>query len=355
MIDKIISELKRKRINGFLINNLVNIKYLTGFTGSSAYMLLTLKNLYLFTDFRYEIQAKEEVNSNVNIVIFNNFFKEFEKVLKSENIKKLGFEASSLTYDFFDNLKKKISNIELLPVNNLIEKFRRKKNNDEISLIKKSIKITERSLKNCAFYLFLKNINITEIEFKLKIEYEMLKNGAEEVSFPIIVLSGKNTSLVHGKPSNINLNKTHFLIDLGCKYSGYCSDKTVSFVKKNCELERVFTIVKDAKNFAIDGLKAGVKAKDIDRIAREYINKKGYGKFFGHSLGHGVGLEVHELPVIGPKSKDIIEDGDVFTIEPGIYIPEIGGIRLEDMVYIKKGYAELLTEPAEDFVKCLQD
>ena len=334
MLENILKKLIKKRKLPFLITNITNVRYLSKFTGSNGQILITKNNLYFFTDFRYLEQANKEIDRCFKVIIYSDFYKELKKIVKKENIKNIYFE-SSINYSDYINLKKKLKDVEL-------------------KSIKKSIEITEKALKQVSYFFDLKNFKITEKFIANQFEIEIKKQGAEDVSFPVIVLSGKNSSLVHGKPEDNNLNQ-NILIDAGSRFKGYCSDKTVSIIlDKNSEIKKIFTIVKDAKNFAIEKIKPGIKAKDIDKIAREYIFKKGFGKFFGHSLGHGVGLEVHELPVISPKSKDLLEEGNVITIEPGIYISGKFGIRLEDMVLIKSEGYEVLTKPAENFSKCLQ-
>ncbi len=352
-MEDFVKELKRKKISCFLITNIINVRYITNFSGSNGQVLITNNNLYFLTDFRYLEQSKKEVKQEYNIIIYNNFYQELKKILKKENIKTLHIE-SSIKYEEFLNMKKKLTNINFKVQKNFFENLRKKKNQKEIDRIKKAIFITEKSLKDVSYYFDIKNLKFSEKDIAVKLYNEMIKNGAEDISFPIIVLSGENSSIVHGTPSK-NIIKNNILIDTGVKFNGYCSDKTISIIlKEDYELKKIFTIVKDAKNYAIEKIKPGVKAKDIDKIAREYIDKKGYRNFFGHSLGHGVGLEVHELPLISPKSKDILEEGNVITIEPGIYIPEKFGVRLEDMIVVKNNGYELLTIPAEKFLECLQ-
>ncbi len=353
MYKNIFNKLKIKRNSAILITNLINVRYLSNFSGSNAQIIFSGNNLYFLTDFRYLEQAEKEIPEDFEIIIYSNFINEIKKILKKEKIKNIYFE-DSIKYNELTLLKKKLKDYNFKPSKNLIENFRKIKTANEIKKIKKAISITENALKNISFYFDLKNFKITERDIALKLQNEMLKNGADDISFPLIVLSGSNSSLVHGKPDN-NIIKDNILIDAGCKINGYCSDKTITIIlKDNYELKKIYNIVKDAKNFAIDKIKEGVKVKDIDKIAREFINKKGYGRFFGHSLGHGVGLEVHELPLISPKSKDILENGNVITIEPGIYINGKFGIRLEDMVLVKEDGFEILTTQSENFLKCLQ-
>ncbi len=353
MYHNIFNKLKIKRNSAILITNIINISYLSNFSGSNAQILFTKNNLYFLTDFRYFEQSKKEISKDFEIIIYSNFINEIKKILKKEKIETLYFE-DSIKYSELIQLKKRLKDYSFKPLKNLIENYRKVKTTSEIEKIKKAIAITEKALKNVAFYFDLKNFNITEKDIALKIQNEILKNGGDDISFPLIVLSSQNSSIVHGKPDN-NFIKDNILIDAGCKVNGYCSDKTITIIlKKESELKKIFNIVKDAKNFAIDKIKEGVKAKDIDKIAREFINNKGYRKFFGHSLGHGVGLEVHELPLISPKSKDILEEGNVITIEPGIYIPKKFGVRLEDMILVKSNGYEILTTQAEKFLECLQ-
>ena len=353
MIERLLNSLKKKKISAFLITKIINVRYLSNFSGSNAQILLTKNNLYFLTDFRYLEQAEKEIGKEFQIIIYNDFYREMRKIVEKERIKTLWIE-NTVNYNEFFNLKKRLKNLNLKLAKNIIENLRKIKKDDEVCYIKKSISITENSLKNVSYYFDIKNLKLSEKEIALKIYNEMLIKGAEDISFPLIVLSGKNSSLVHGKPGGDKI-KDNILIDAGCKFKGYCSDKTISIIlKKDSEMEKIFNIVKDAKNFAIEMIKPGIMIKDIDKRAREYIHKKGYGKFFGHSLGHGVGLEVHELPLISPKNKDILEAGNVITIEPGIYLPEKFGIRLEDMILVTEDGFKLLTTQAENFLRCLQ-
>ncbi len=333
-----------------LITDPLNVFYLTGFTGSNGQAVITKKGKkYFLTDSRYKEQASKEVKKNYTVKVYRKLEETLRNIVNEEGIVKLGFESKHLTYYQYFFYSRKLG-IELLPLDSPVDKLRVKKKKREILRIKKAVEIAETSLQKVIQNLFAKNI--TEIEFKLLLENEMIKMGATEPSFPTIIASGNRSSLVHGTASHVKIRTDSVIvIDFGAKYKGYCSDKTVTFLnKKSCkEIKDVYTIVKDAKNFAIDRIKQGVKAADIDKIAREHIEKKGYGDFFMHSLGHGVGINVHESPVISSLSDDILESGMVFTVEPGIYINGQFGIRLEDMVLVNDTGVELLTNPAENF------
>ncbi len=342
------SILKKNNLDAFLVTKLSNVFYLSDFTGSNGQILITKNKKYFLTDSRYSEQSENEIKKDFDIVIYKKLKEELKKIIDKEEISRLGFESQHLTYNEYSELKELLS-VEMIPVKDTFENIRIKKKQNELNKIKKAIKIAEKSLENVRDKLF--DEKITEKEFAFILEYEMIKNGADEKSFPVIVASGARSSIVHGVASNKKIDKSLLLIDFGAKYKGYCSDKTVTFLldKNNSEIKKIFNIVKDAKNFAIDKIKPGKKTKDIDKIARDYIDKKGYGKFFIHSLGHGVGVDVHEKPTISPLSEEIIEEKTVFTIEPGIYIQGKFGIRLEDMVYVNKTGAEVLTTLSEDF------
>ncbi len=343
--------LSKYKLDAFLVTELKNIRYLSGFSGSNAQILITRKNKYFFTDSRYLEQSRIEVKKNFQVIIYKKLEDELKKILEKESLKSIGFEAKNLSYFNYENYKNRLK-VELVPLYDTVENFRAVKKRSEISKIKKAVKVAEKSLENIKNFLFE---NITEKKFATLLEFEMLSQGAEDKSFPTIVATGKRSSVIHGTASNKKITReSAILIDFGCVVNGYCSDKTVTLINEsNSKAKRIYNIVKDAKNFAIESIKPGMKAKDIDRIARDYIDKKGFGKFFLHSLGHGVGLDVHEKPTVSPLSEDILEEGMVITVEPGIYLEGEFGVRLEDMVYINSQSAELITTLAEDF-QCLQ-
>ena len=339
------------RTEAVLITNPLNVLYLTNFTGSNGQVLIIRNGeKYFLTDSRYDEQVRKEINKKYKIKIYKKIEDSLKEIISEHNIKKLGFESKHLTYYQYFFYSRKLG-IELSPLDSPVEKQRIIKKKREISKIKKAVEIAEQSIQETVKYLFQPHIK--EIDFKRILENKMLEYGAEAPSFPTIVASGKRSSLVHGMASRKSIKKdSTVIIDFGAKFKGYCSDKTITFLnKKSCkEIKDVYNIVKDAKNFAIEKIKPGIKASDVDKTARDFIRKKGYEQYFKHSLGHGVGLNVHEEPVLSPFSEDIIKSGMVFTIEPGIYIKEKFGVRLEDMILATDSGAELLTTPAENFI-----
>lgn len=331
----------RSDSDAFLLTNLKNIRYLTGFTGSFAIALLTREVCYLIVDFRYIEQAKKEAKAEV-LEFQNSWFKEVKKLIYRERIKKLSFEISC-SYEMFSKISS-IKGIKLIPKSYLIENLRAIKDREEIEFIKKAANIAER-----AFLNIKPNIKegVTERTIAILLEEEIKRLGSEHLPFPPIVASGRNSSMPHWRNSNKLLKKGDFvLIDWGAEFNGYFSDMTRTFIigkatKKQIE---IYNIVNKARSEAIGRIRPGVEAKKIDGKARNLIKHSGYGKNFGHATGHGVGMDIHEFPKINKSSKEIIQPGMVFTIEPGIYIEGFGGVRIEDMVVVGDNSVEIFTK-----------
>ncbi len=335
----------RKDVDAFLITNIKNIRYLTGFKGSYAVALLTEKQIFLFVDFRYIQQAGKEANAE--IIEFKDFWIEPLKNIALENrIKKIGFEPS-ISYELFAKLSK-IKDFKLLPAEYVVETVRASKDQEEIEHIKRAVQRAEQ-----AFLSVKPNIKegIAEKEIALMLEYEIRKQGSECLPFPVIVASGENSSMPHWRNSDKKLKKGDFvIIDWGAESDGYFSDMTRTFVigEPNQRQVEIYEIVNNARKKAIEATKHGIYAKKIDAKARNLIKQSGYGDKFGHATGHGVGMDVHEFPKIGAQSEDRIVRGMVFTIEPGIYIENFGGVRIEDMVLVMKDNVEVLTTLSTD-------
>jgi Xaa-Pro aminopeptidase len=339
--------MKEAGVESLYVSELTNIRYLTGFTGSSAKAFVTLRGAWFFSDFRYTLQAAKEVQGFKVRIFKKSFLDEFSALVSRTKSSVVYFEGSSITYDAYQALKRALKGVKLRPGKGLIERVRQVKDPVELRSIKKAVKIAalgfreaERLLKRCEDGLTEKQVS--EAIFKV-----LKKNGSPGPSFDIIVASGVRSALPHGIATDKRIKKGEFVIvDMGATFNGYNSDATRTFVtgtptKKHSEIYRV---VKEAHDLAIEMVRPGVRAKDIDRAAREHIARAGYAKFFGHGTGHGIGLEVHEGPNIGPASADEIKQGMVFTVEPGIYLSGFGGVRIEDMVLVTKRGATILTK-----------
>ncbi len=347
--------LKEKRLDGFLISNIYNISYLTDFYGFSkdereAYILITKNKNFIITDGRY----KEAVLKNIPHFTLclrspgetvSEIIKEL--VLKYK-IKKIGFEENSLTVFEFKSFSKKVQGVKFVPAE--IKSLRVIKNENEIRYIKKACKIGDLAYSGILEKL---RIGVTEKEIATELEFFIKKNRGE-LSFPSIVAFGKNSSMPHHQTGDKKLTRgdKFILLDFGVKFNNYCSDmtRTVFIGKVTPEIRKMYQTVLDAQKKAIEKLKTGIKASNVDKTARNYITECGFPTI-PHSLGHGVGLEVHESPRLAPKSKDILKENMVFTIEPGIYIPNFGGVRIEDVVLLTKTGAKLLTHSPKGMIE----
>jgi len=349
--DKYISRIRKvfdkiaSSSDAFLITNLKNIRYLTGFTGSFAVFLITDKECFLFVDFRYFEQAKRE--AKIEIVYFKeSWIDTLKQVIDKKGIKKLFFEVTC-TYETFLKLSENL-NIQLIPQNYLVEYIRALKYEEEKNRIKEAVKRAEKA------FLEIKHLikeNNSEKAIAKALENELREQGSEILPFSVIVASGPNSSMPHWRHSDRKLKKGDFvIIDWGAECGGYFSDMTRTFVigKASQKQKEIYEIVNKARMEAIKSCRAGINAKDIDAIARNLIKQSGYGDNFGHATGHGVGLDIHEFPKISSQSEDVIESGMVFTIEPGIYIEGFGGVRIEDMIHVNEKSAEILTTLSRD-------
>ncbi|HAX61598.1 MAG TPA: hypothetical protein DCX95_03430 [Elusimicrobia bacterium] len=327
--EKIVS----KKLDGFISFNPSNIFYLTGFGAENSFIFITRKNATLVVPELIYQSAKENANCSVEIAK-EDFFDRYKN-------KKIGFE-DTIQYCRFKKLRKKIKIFR--DCSGFAEDLRAVKNETEISKIKTACKISQKAIEYAGKKL---KAGITEKELADELEYFLRKNGAEKSAFDIIVASGKNSADPHHKPTNRKFQKNDVvLIDLGCVYDGYCSDLTRTFFlgKISSKKKKIFEIVKSAQQKAIDTAKDGVKCEKIDFAARDFIAKNGYKNFFIHGTGHGVGIDIHEEPSVSAKSETVLKTGMVVTVEPGIYIPNKFGVRIEDTVLVTKSGCEVLTK-----------
>ena len=339
-------KLKKLNLDSLLISDPVNITYLTGFSADNSYLLLTQDGgLIYFTNFLYRKAAKEIKNWEV-IISGNkhNVFTLAAKKIKALNLKRVGFEAKKLSF-----LEHKIINwylsawsINFIETKDLVEETRMIKSGEELSCVQKSIQISKEAFELVREIFDQK---MSEKDLSIEIERFLRLKGDNEIAFPSIVASGKNTAFPHHKPGNKKLTDKFSLIDLGSKYYGYCADLTRMFFwgKIPPLLREIHDTVRKAQNLSIKKIKDGVKASEVDKAARKFIDKKGWGKYFGHGVGHGVGLSVHEPPILGPNCDHILKEGMIITIEPAIYLENKFGVRLEEMVLVKSKKGEVLS------------
>jgi Xaa-Pro aminopeptidase len=333
--------LEARGIDGFLVTDLRNVRYLSGFSGSSACLLVTQREQLLFTDFRYEEQSQSETRGFEILIEKEERPKLIVAKAKSMNIGVLGFETT-VTYAFYRSLLRK--GIRLKAVANLIEDLRTAKDKTELKLISRSVARAEQAFADVKPRI---KKGVTERQVALMLEDELKKNGCVSLPFDIIVAAGAGSSMPHAKPTDNRIEAGDLVvIDWGGEAGGYFSDMTRTLLMGGRNLSKkieIYETVLRANRAAISSVREGVHAQMVDKTARDVIQKAGYGEHFGHGTGHGVGLEVHERPRISRLGKETVKSGMVFTIEPGIYLPGVGGVRIEDMVVATRDGCKVLT------------
>ena len=344
---KLVKFLINERLNAFLIRKKENISYLTGARGEDSILFASPGKNILITDSRYEEEYKKSaINCSVRVSKTKDMGQVILEVCAEINSRSIGFEADYFTYQGYLGLKKLLGNKKLIPLTRSVENIRMIKDDSEILDIRQACKDGAKLMNHA---VKITKPGKSENSVKRGIEAYALKNNLELAGFDIIVASGKNSSMPHAAASGKVISRNEMVtIDLGAMHSGYNSDltRTVFLGKISHKYLHIYTIVLASQSMAIESLKPGVYAKDIDAVSRQYISDRGMGSFFLHSLGHGIGRETHEIPAISQNSKIRLEKGMVITVEPGIYIPGWGGVRIEDTVLITKNGCEVLTKGA---------
>jgi Xaa-Pro aminopeptidase len=334
--------LRKCKVDGVLITDLLNVRYLSGFTGSSGCIVITQKTALFLTDFRYQEQASEQISGFKIIIEHSERSQEIKQLCDKYGIRKLGFEDHHITYAFYEKLA--IQKIKLKPLTGAVESFRIVKSGAEKALITKAIKRAESAFRKLVPQI---RPGVTEQKLAMQLEELIKREGCKTLPFSAIVASGPMSALPHAQPTHRRLKKGDLVVfDWGGECEGYYSDMTRTILIKNNNISRqkeLYYTVLEAQKRAIHSAKAGIKSARIDAAARDYINDEGFEDFFGHGTGHGVGLAVHEKPVVSWRNKEVIKENMIFTVEPGIYLPGFGGVRIEDMVAAGKEKAEILT------------
>jgi Xaa-Pro aminopeptidase len=341
--------LEGKGLQGILFFTPENIRYLTGFSGSEGYLLAGVKENLLMVDSRYILQAREETKG-CRIALLERRVAGLREHISPLGLTRLGFEAQGISVALFEQLQREMQGMELLPVIEELDQLRGSKSRKEIAAVKKAITIAEGAWEAV---LEMVSPGIREDEVALELEYTMRKQGSAGVAFDCIVASGPRSALPHAKPTSRSVEAGDWLLfDFGARSGGYCSDESCTVVldRASEEQRRIYGIVKEAHDQAIARVKPGIKLAEIDAAARRHITDAGHGAHFGHGTGHGVGLAVHEWPTVGKDSPDRTEEGMIFTIEPGIYIPGWGGVRIEDMVLVTHDGCDILTTISKDLM-----
>lgn len=345
---KLRTSIAERGLDALLLSQPKNLFYISGFTGSSGWLLISGQNAILATDFRYVEQAKRE-SPDFEIIQTKRELRDwFPSLVSDLGWHKLGFEADFISYEGYHKLSEAIetkqANLELTPTTGIVEQLRSIKDSKELGFITKAVELVDAAFEQAKAII---RPGITEKEAAWQIEKFLRQEGSEGMPFEIIVASGPNSALPHAHPTEKIIRPNEpVLIDMGARISGYCSDftRTLFLGKANKTFREIYNIILKAQTTAIQKVESSMDASQADRLARSVIEQAGYGDAFGHGLGHGVGLLVHESPTLGPNSSDSLIDGMVFTVEPGIYLAGQGGVRIEDMVVLENGKARVLTK-----------
>ena len=340
-----LEQLEAEQLDGFLLTHPPNLTYLFNFTASTAMGCCLAGESFLIVDSRYIESARSQAVNCQPVLARDSLEQELHSILsKNKNPKlRLGIEAKHISYDLFATVQSWFTTVECVPTRELTEKLRMIKDEEEIQTLKQAFRIAQT-----AYGHLIKNVSpgMTEAAVAGLLEFELRKAGGEGLAFETIVASRKRASLPHALATAKRIEPEELLlIDFGVKYHGYCSDLTRMCLLPDTRKPPIYKVVEEAREKAFSRIKPGVLCSEIDQVAREWIARSGYGDHFGHSLGHGLGLEVHELPALSTRSRMEVQEGMVFTIEPGIYLPGQYGVRIEDVVVVTQNGFQFLSQP----------
>ena len=341
--------MEKHNLGGIIITKPENRRYFSGFTGSAGLLLVNRQSQKLITDFRYIEQAKQQAP-------LYQIVRHKASILDTlaENANKLGkvrigFESDFVTWEIHRNLVNCLPNAELIPIQ--IDALRMIKDDNELTLLRKAVEIADSAFNQI---LSIIKPGVTELEIASELEYQMRKLGSAKPAFDTIVASGARGALPHGLASTKVIETGDFItIDFGAVYQGYYSDMTRTVVvgKATAKQREIYNIVLTAQLAGIKAVKTGKSGKDVDAVSRQIISDAGYGEYFGHGLGHGVGLVIHEDPRLSPSSNSILAEGMIVSVEPGIYLPDWGGVRIEDLVVVSATGCTILTTSGKDLIE----
>jgi Xaa-Pro aminopeptidase len=342
----------KEGLDGLLISSRPNTFYYTGFTGTTSKCLVTRGNAYLVVDFRYTAQAKEQATAGIEVIELETDANDLlNKLCTGHRVESLGIEGEDITFSGYRSLRESLKEVKAMKdVQASLGRVRIIKDSGEILLIQKAVDIADNAFQEV---LAVIKPGVRECEVALELEYKMKKMGASGVSFETIVASGPRSALPHGVAGIRQLQAGDAIVmDFGAVYKGYCSDmtRTVFLGAPTQQMKEIYGIVLQAQTEALQKAAENMTGKQLDRVSREIIYGAGFEKCFGHGLGHGVGIEIHENPRISPKGEEVLEKGMVFTVEPGIYVENVGGVRIEDMVVLGDDGAGILTRSTKEMV-----
>ncbi|WP_088548319.1 M24 family metallopeptidase [Paenibacillus aquistagni] len=348
-VERLRKEMDERGLEAIWIASEINRRYMTGFTGSSGYVLITKDRAILLTDFRYMTQAPEQA-AGFEVIQHGKVTDTLKELLHDNGIKTLAMEQDHVSYASFVQYQEELAPVELVPTSGIIENLRRIKDQSEIQILKEAAELADRTFSHILSYL---KPGVSEMDIALEMEYFMRKNGATSSSFDTIVASGERSALPHGVASERIIKGNEFVkLDFGAYYKGYCSDitRTVFLGTPTDKHKEIYNIVLESQLHALEHIRPGMTGKEADALSRDIIEKHGYGPNFGHSLGHGIGMEIHESPNLAKTSDMVLAPGHVVTVEPGIYVPGFGGVRIEDDIVITENGIEIITHSTKELL-----
>jgi Xaa-Pro aminopeptidase len=353
MLNRLIAfkkKLVEKQLDAMMVTNPRNIRYLSGFTGTSGALLITCQAQYLITDFRYTEQARLQ-SSDFELVKANESYpKTIKNIAEDLNLASIGFEENHLVFKTYEVYLQTLKPLFFMPASQIIDSLRVIKDKEEIALLSKAAELADNAFSH--ILLFIKP-GVAEMDLALELEFFLKKNGAQAKAFDFIVASGQRGALPHGVATEKTINHQELItMDFGCVLQGYYSDmtRTVVLGEPSPKQREIYDIVLKAQKKGLRVLQEGISCHHVDYSSRSIIDKAGYGAHFGHSLGHGVGMDIHEEPRLAAGNEQVLKAGMVVTVEPGIYIPGWGGIRIEDMVIIEKDGINILTNSCKELM-----
>ncbi len=353
-LEKIRKALKEANIDAVIVYDELNQRYLSDFAFTDGLLLITENRAELVTDFRYFEMAEKFASRDFNIVMPDDRREYVGKILADEGVKTLGFEGLFLSFEAYESLRGAYKGVELVNIGDMIEAIRQIKTPDEIEAMQKAQDIADLAFSHIVNVI---TPNMTEIEVAAELEYVMRKNGSEGAAFDTIAVSGDASALPHGTPRNCKLKQGFLTMDYGAKYNGYLSDMTRTIVigRADAEIKKLYNTVLRAQTAALDFIRAGVDAGEVDKVARDIIDAvPEYKGAFGHSLGHSIGLLVHEKPGLSKRAfGNITRVGEIYTVEPGIYLFGKYGCRIEDMVALTENGIYNFTHSTKELIEIL--
>jgi Xaa-Pro aminopeptidase len=349
-IERLRAKLEEEEIDGLIVTNPENRRYLTGFTGTGGVVLVSLDGAYLITDFRYIEQAKQQTTDYEIVEQGDDKLKKINHLVNKLEIDKLGFAAKEETYQDYLNYQDRLD-VELVATKYLVKDLRKIKDERELDKIAQAVKITDNTFSKIQKQL---EVGVRERDIALELEFFQKRQGASKNAFDFIVASGVRSALPHGVASNKSLEAGDLVtMDFGSVYQGYHSDMTRTVVvgaEPTEKQQKIYNLVLKAQETAIAAIEAGKTGAEIDQIARDIIADAGYGANFGHGLGHSLGLKIHEHPRLSRTDDTVLQPGMVVTVEPGIYIPDWGGVRIEDIVVVREDGCDILTNSPKELL-----